>query len=47
MYRAPDLIQMPLIKKSQYEVIRDENIKECREEFLRIFGYPMDAEYEE
>ena len=41
MCRPPDVIQMPQMDKSQYEIIRDANIEECKAEFLRIFGYPL------
>jgi len=43
-FRPPDLIQMPYIEKSEYDKIRDANIREREVEFLRIFGHPMNTE---
>ena len=31
----------PEMEKSEYERIRDANIEEREQEFLRIFGYPL------
>ena len=35
-------IVMPEREKSQYELVRAQNIEEREVEFLRIFGYPID-----
>ena len=32
---------MPEQEKSQYELVRAQNIEEREVEFLRIFGYPI------
>ena len=32
---------LPEMEKSEYERIRDANIEEREQEFLRIFGYPL------
>ena len=43
-FRPPDPIKMPHIEKSEYDKIREANIKERDMEFLRIFGYPNNGE---
>ena len=35
-------IVMPEQKKSQYELVRAQNIEERELDFLRVFGYPID-----
>ena len=35
-------IVMPEQEKSQYELVRAQNIEEREVEFLRIFGYPIE-----
>ena len=37
-------ILMPELEKSEYELVRLQNIAERETEFLRIFGYPLDLE---
>ena len=37
-------IAMPELEKSEYELIRLQNIAEREAEFLRIFGFPIDLE---
>ena len=44
MCRPPAPIVMPEMEKSEYELIRLQNIEEREAEFLRIFGYPLDLE---
>ena len=44
MFRPLAPIPMPELEKSEYELIRLQNIDEKAAEFLRIFGYPLDCE---
>ena len=45
MCRPPEPIQMPEIEKSEYELIRLENIEERDREYLRIFGVPINLDH--
>ena len=42
MCRPLTSIVMPEQEKSQYELVRAQNIEEREVEFLRIFGYPLE-----
>ena len=44
-YRPLAPIVMPEQEKSEYELVRMQNIEEREEAFLRIFGYPIDLEH--
>ena len=45
MCRPPEPIQMPEVEKSEYELIRLENIEEREREYLRIFGAPINLDH--
>ena len=42
MCRPLASIVMPEQEKSQYELVREQNIEEREVNFLAIFGYPID-----
>ena len=42
MCRPPPTIVIPESMKSEYEIVRQQNIEEREAEFLQIFGYPID-----
>ena len=44
MFRPLAPIPMPKLEKSEYELVRLQNIAEREAEFLRIFGFPIDLE---
>ena len=45
MCRPLEPIQMPEMEKSEYELIRLDNIEEREAEHLRIFGYPINLDH--
>ena len=42
MCRPLTPIKMPEMAKSEYEMVRLDNIEDIENEFLQIFGYPLD-----
>ena len=45
MCRPPEPIQVPDHPKSEYELIRLDNIEEREREYLRIFGVPINLDH--
>ena len=42
MYRPLAPIVMPEVEKSEYEMVRLQNIEEIEAAYLEIFGFPVD-----
>ena len=42
MFRPLAPIMMPEMEKSEYELVRLQNIEECEAAHLQMFGYPID-----